>query len=221
MAQSIKLGNDVYLDASGVDGIKATLTSGNLDDYYGTHKSGIYYLGAAQSAFTNAPAGWAALIVCSVGAVSFQLVYRYNGIWVRDRSGSPATWQAWRKANIIRDDTDWVVRGTIDTTNIPSGGAVAVSSITLPAGIWTISGYINYPSNANGAYRNASIRSVSASGNVYVSSQCPPCSGATTRCSTTTTIELVEDTTFVLTADHDAGSALTIAGARFMAARIA
>lgn len=219
MAQSIKFGNDTYLDASSIAGIKDTLTSGDLNDYYGTHKSGMYYLGAADSAFSNAPAGWAALIVCSVEGASFQLVYRYNGIWIRSRTGSPATWQDWRKIGAIQSDAEWTYSGTISTASIPSGTATAVSSISLPWGLYVISGYIQYPSSTGGSYRNASIRNGSTSGTILSVSQVPPCSGATTRCAVTATVSLSSDSTIFLMADHNAGTDLTISG-RFTAARI-
>lgn len=126
MAQSIKLGNDVYLDASGVDGIKATLTSGDLDDYYGIHKSGTYYLGATQTDFTNAPTGWAGMIVCSVGGVSFQIVWNGTGIYYRARSGNPASWGDWIRAssqNVGR------VTGTVTNISLGAGGYVSIGNI--------------------------------------------------------------------------------------------
>lgn len=47
MAQSIKLGNDTFLDAQGINGYKGSLdSSDNLDNMYMRHHSGIYYLGA-------------------------------------------------------------------------------------------------------------------------------------------------------------------------------
>lgn len=123
MAQSIRFGNDTYLDASGVDGIKATLTSGDLNDYYGIHKSGIYYLGATQSAFSNAPTGWAALIVCSVGAVAFQVVWNNDGLFYRARTGNPASWSVWKNASGGR------VTGTASNISLGSGGYVSLTTV--------------------------------------------------------------------------------------------
>ena len=98
MAQSIKLGNDVYLAAEGIDGIKGQLTSGDLNDYYGVHKAGAYYLAASASAFSNCPQGYSILIVLSSNyGFGGQLLYNRSGIWYRDRSGSPLNWSHWFK----------------------------------------------------------------------------------------------------------------------------
>ena len=98
MAQSIKLGNDVYLDASGVDGIKATLTSGNLNDYYGIHKSGVYYLNASASSFSNCPQGYSTLFVYSgTSGGTQQMIVHRTGVWYRGQSGTPLKWSHWFK----------------------------------------------------------------------------------------------------------------------------
>lgn len=98
MAQSILLGSDTYLDASGVDGIKAILTSGDLNDYYGIHKSGAYYLNGSASAFSNCPQGYSTLLVYSgTSGGGQQMIVHRSGIWYRDRSGSPVTWSHWFK----------------------------------------------------------------------------------------------------------------------------
>ena len=98
MAQSIKLGSDTYLDASGVDGIKAILTSGDLNDYYGIHKSGVYYLNASASSFSNCPQGYSTLLVSSgTSGGAQQMIVHRSGVWYRDRSGSPVTWSHWFK----------------------------------------------------------------------------------------------------------------------------
>lgn len=100
MAQSIKLGNDVYLAAEGIDGIKAVLTSGDLDDYYGVHKAGVYHLNAGASAFSNAPTGYAVLL-CYAGNSSFsgQMVVHGSTIYARERTGNPVAWTHWYRYN--------------------------------------------------------------------------------------------------------------------------
>lgn len=98
MAQSIKFGNDTYLDAGGVDGIKAVLTNGDLNDYYGIHKSGVYYLNGSASSFSNCPQGYSTLLVFSgTSGGAQQMIVHRSGIWYRDRSGSPVTWSHWFK----------------------------------------------------------------------------------------------------------------------------
>lgn len=96
MAKSIKLGSDTYLAAAGVDGIKAILTSGDLNDYYGVHKSGVYHLNASGSAFQNCPAGWSVLL-CYSGTSGFsgQMIYHSGAIYCRERSGNPVSWGHW------------------------------------------------------------------------------------------------------------------------------
>lgn len=96
MAQSIILGSDTYLAAAGVDGIKAALSSGDLNDYYGVHKSGVYHLNAGGSAFSNCPAGYS-ILLCYSGNSGFsgQMIFHGSTIYCRERSGSPVEWGHW------------------------------------------------------------------------------------------------------------------------------
>lgn len=99
MAQSIKLGSDLFLDAQGVNGYKGPLTSSdNLDNMYMRHHSGVYYIGANVQ---NAPANYCMMLMIGTGeenaSIAFQLVQGYSKIYIRRRagSGSTYTWSAW------------------------------------------------------------------------------------------------------------------------------
>lgn len=99
MAQSIKLGSNLFLDAQGVNGYKGSLSSSdNLDNMYMRHHSGIYYIGADVQ---NAPANYCMMVMIGTGesnaSIAFQLVQSYSKIYIRRRtgSGSTYTWSAW------------------------------------------------------------------------------------------------------------------------------
>lgn len=124
MAQSILLGSDTYLDASGVDGIKAILTSGDLNDYYGIHKSGAYYLNGSTSAFSNCPQGYSTLLVYSgTSGGGQQMIVHRSGIWYRDRSGNPASWSIWKNTNGGR------VTGTASNISFGSSGYATLTTV--------------------------------------------------------------------------------------------
>ena len=97
MAQSIKLGNDLYIARSGVAGVKGLLGSGdNLNDYWMVHQSGIYYL---SSGVTNSPVNYTFCYVCGSGesasAPCIQVVFAQNAIYTRSRYTQ--TWSSWYK----------------------------------------------------------------------------------------------------------------------------
>lgn len=145
MAQSIKLGNDLFLDASGVDGIKAVLTSGDLNDYYGVHKSGVYHLNATASAFSNCPQGYSVLFVYS-GNLGFgaQMIYSRSGIWYRDRSGSPVNWSDWFKV-VRQKESDTI---NMSDYTIQSG---ETASFVLSSGSRIYLSFVGFNSSAVGA----------------------------------------------------------------------
>jgi hypothetical protein len=99
MAKSIILGSDTYLHASGIVGIKAVLTSGNLNNFVGFQNSGTYYLNAAQSAFSNSPLGWGVLIVIANNnnIATTQIAISTTAMFTRQYTGSPLAWTAWYK----------------------------------------------------------------------------------------------------------------------------
>ena len=100
MAQSIKLGNNTFLDAQGINGYKGSLdSSDNLDNMYMRHHSGTYYLGENVK---NAPANYCMMIMIGTGegnGSAFQLVVSLNYLYSRMRSGSGSSysWLAWRR----------------------------------------------------------------------------------------------------------------------------
>ena len=101
MAQSIKLGNDTFLDAQGVNGYKGSLdSSDNLDNMYMRHHSGTYFLGANVQ---NSPANYCMMIMIGTGesnvSIAFQLIVSGSYLYSRVRSGSGSSfsWAAWKR----------------------------------------------------------------------------------------------------------------------------
>ena len=68
------------------------ITSGNLDDYYGDDKAGLYYVG---SGVTNSELDYSGLIVIAQESYGAQIQFNYRSIVVRTRTGNPATWSNW------------------------------------------------------------------------------------------------------------------------------
>lgn len=99
MAQSIKLGSDIFLDASGVDGIKGTISAGDdLNNYIGYRYAGLWYINASSASVSNCPVSYAALICVPVGSSGVtQIAVNHTGVYYRNRSGSPITWSVWRR----------------------------------------------------------------------------------------------------------------------------
>lgn len=99
MAQSIIFGNDTFLAASGVDGNKGTITSGDdLNNYWGPRKAGLWVVNTASSNVSNCPLSYSGLIVIAIGqAGAQQILFNHTGVCYRDRIGSPATWSNWFK----------------------------------------------------------------------------------------------------------------------------
>ena len=97
MAKSIKLGSDTFLSIVGIDGLVAEQLpdNANWDDYKGTHKNKVYYVGDA-SGMTNAADSWGFLMVLSWGGIHSQVFISFNGgrIYIRGYSGS--SWKVWR-----------------------------------------------------------------------------------------------------------------------------
>ena len=75
-------------------------SDGNLNDLYQTGHSGIYFLNGDKSKFQNSPTGWCILIVLAFGEVAFQLIFKREEIYVRDRTGNPLAWGSWSKATM-------------------------------------------------------------------------------------------------------------------------
>lgn len=98
MAQSIKLGNNVFLDVAGIDGVvKQTLTgNADIDALITSHDSGVYYC----SNTSTTPAAYGMLVLMSAGAGSGAAYHVFisstaNAIYVRYRSNN--TWGSWYK----------------------------------------------------------------------------------------------------------------------------
>lgn len=95
MAQSIKLGNDTYLDASGIVGIKGVLSgAANIDSMSTAQTAGVYYLNNVSTA----PVTYGTLIIIAAyttpNLAAFQILISGNAIYVRQNYGS---WGGWYK----------------------------------------------------------------------------------------------------------------------------
>ena len=100
MAQSIDLGGSTFLDASAVDGIKGYIDTGdNLDNYYGMHATGMYYV---SSGVTNAPADYVALIVISGGTANTAPTYQFawGSSYVYARVRITGSWGSWHRTSL-------------------------------------------------------------------------------------------------------------------------
>jgi len=100
MAKSIKLGSDTFLSITGIDGLVVgeLPSNANWDDYTGTHKNKIYYVGDS-SGMTNAPNSWGFAMFLSQGSIHMQVFFRYTGDFIQIRGKSGATWGPWKRIN--------------------------------------------------------------------------------------------------------------------------
>ena len=81
--------------------LKFIYTGDDLNNYYGINRSGFYYVSASQGSVSNCPIGWCGLLVIMTedgGGV--QLVFAENGLYIRNRSGIPLAWTAWKKVTL-------------------------------------------------------------------------------------------------------------------------
>lgn len=199
--KSIKLAGDTYLNASAIDGVKASLdaNTNDLNNFKGTHYSGLYYWdGSAQN---NCPLGWSAVLIVGYGSVTCQLVFGSGGAYVRRFAND--SWSNW----IDLGGTD--VSSYRDTTSVPNASVVSVKSVVLPAGRYVISGSLIYPSNNNPGYRRCAITGGDLSVTV-ADEQVPPCQGATTRVSCSAIVIMNGSEAINLVAEHNCGSAVSV-----------
>ena len=74
-----------------------SITSGDLDDYYGAKKAGLYYVGAGV---TNSLFDYSGLLVIAQGTFGAQIQWNHKAIAIRTRTGNPAAWGEWNKISI-------------------------------------------------------------------------------------------------------------------------
>ena len=91
--------------------------------------------------------------------------------------------------------------------SVSSGTNTNLTSISLEAGTWVITGGVRFPNNATG-YRRMNISTSSASG--WADVQLPTLSGASTQLSYTVIVSPTATTTYYLNCYHNAGSALNL-----------
>ena len=108
---------------------------------------------------------------------------------------------------------------TTTSISVSNGRYTNICSLSLPAGVWMLSGLIEFPSNATG-YRVAKISTTSADTTYVMSASMQNAiSGVATRCSTTRCLTLANQTSVYLIGYQTSGSALTCSG-QFEATKI-
>lgn len=125
MAQSIKLGNDIFIAASGVDGNKGIITSGDdLDNYWGPRNAGLWVVNATASDVSNCPLSYCGLIVIALGqSGANQLAFSSSGIFKRSKVGATPTWTEWKSV------TGGRVVGTASNISFGASGYVSLTNI--------------------------------------------------------------------------------------------
>ncbi len=98
MAKSIKLGSDTFLSITGLDGLVAEElpSNANWDDYTGTHKNKIYYVGDS-SGMTNAAGSWGFAMFLSRGNIHTQLFFAFSGEYISVRGSNGTAWWPWKR----------------------------------------------------------------------------------------------------------------------------
>lgn len=97
------------------------------------------------------------------------------------------------------------------TTSIPNGTATGVTSISLTAGTWVVIGKITYQSGTANTYRLVTL-GTSAGGNQYGWTQFLGISGYNCSGINARIITLTATTTVHLSAQHNSGAAINVAG---------
>lgn len=91
--------------------------------------------------------------------------------------------------------------------SVSSGTNTNLTSISLEAGTWVITGGVRFPNNATG-YRRMNISTSNASG--WADVQLPALNGASTQLAYTVIVSPTATTTYYLNCYHNAGSALSL-----------
>lgn len=91
--------------------------------------------------------------------------------------------------------------------SVPSATNTNLTSLSLEAGTWVVTGGVRFPNNATG-YRRMNIATTSE--NVNADVQLPALSGASTQLAYTLIVSPTSTTTYYLNCYHNAGSALSL-----------
>lgn len=91
--------------------------------------------------------------------------------------------------------------------SVSSGTNTNLTSLSLEAGTWVVTGGVRFPNNATG-YRRMNITTTSAAVNADV--QLPALSGASTQLAYTLIVSPTSTTTYYLNCYHNAGTALSL-----------
>lgn len=144
------------------------------DDANTALASGLYYI---RQNVTNTPVDWAGMIVVNShnsGRDIYQLMFNWKGAWVRDFSGNPPTWKAWRQLQDMyipgesgSVETGTVCSGCITTVryvymSIPCPKHVPLGSVTLTSLKVLVRGVNGFVDTYT--YANRDVERVGASG---------------------------------------------------------
>jgi hypothetical protein len=92
-------------------------------------------------------------------------------------------------------------------TVVHTATGTALCALTLPAGTWSIVGFVRFPANNNGV-RRANIVTARAANDIFVQNQ--PTQGSVTQFQVCNVVTVTATTTFYLNVYHTAGVDLTL-----------
>lgn len=99
------------------------------------------------------------------------------------------------------------VRGMQNDTVVHTATSTALCGLTLPAGSWSLVGFVRFPSNNTGV-RRANIATTRAANDIFV--QESPTQGGVTQLQVCNVVTVTDTTTFYLNVYHTAGVDLTL-----------
>lgn len=99
------------------------------------------------------------------------------------------------------------VRGMESDTVVHTATGTALCALTLPAGTWSIVGFVRFPANNNGV-RRANIVTTRAANDIFVQNQ--PTQGGVTQFQVCNVVTITSETTYYLNVYHTAGVDLTL-----------
>lgn len=99
------------------------------------------------------------------------------------------------------------IRGMESDTVVHTATGTALCALTLPAGTWSLVGFVRFPSNNTGV-RRANITTTRAANDIFV--QTSPTQGGVTQLQVCNVVTVAETTTYYLNVYHTAGVDLTL-----------
>lgn len=99
------------------------------------------------------------------------------------------------------------IRGMENDTVVHTATGTALCALTLPAGTWSLVGFVRFPSN-NAGVRRANIVTTRAANDIFV--QTSPTQGGVTQLQVCNVVTPADTTTYYLNVYHTAGTDLTL-----------